>query len=158
MRCALLIGALALAACSEEQPTPKAPVEVAAAQAPRSDAVATPTIELTEAAVRRVCRAAIAHVQGQRPADVAIDGLQGRVVTLSWRAPVDGGRARAQCRTDKDIVAWKPLDRPVAEQNRWMTEPGDPVLRFRIDDQAVTIDTTLPDGATGSDRYEIGQG
>ena len=62
---------------------------------------------------------------------------------------------KAQCRIDGDLVTWKPVDRPTPEQNRWMNQSGDPVTRFVLDGEAVTINTTLPDGTTATETYSV---
>ena len=142
---AIVIGALALAACGERAAAPK-PAETAPVEVKAPDAVA-PTV-LTEADLRRVCRAGLAAVHGQQPLAIDVDGVEGGVVHASWRAPVDGGRMRADCRLQNDLVEWKPLDLPDETLVRWMNQPGDPVIRYVIKGAAITITQTLPDGTT----------
>ncbi|GAA0214343.1 hypothetical protein QOZ96_000867 [Brevundimonas nasdae] len=142
---AIVIGALALAACGERAAAPK-PAETAPVEVKAPDAVA-PTV-LTEADLRRVCRAGLAAVHGQQPLAIDVDGVEGGVVHASWRAPVDGGRMRADCRVQNDLVEWKPLDLPDETLVRWMNQPGDPVIRYVIKGAAITITQTLPDGTT----------
>ena len=67
---------------------------------------------------------------------------------LSWRAPVDGGRMRADCRVEKDLIVWKPLDLPDPTFVRWMNQSDDPVVRYVMDGETITITQTLPDGTT----------
>lgn len=146
-----------LAACQPadkvEAPTP---AETVAATAPVSDGVASaPDGPLSAADLRRVCRAGLAAIHGQTVDAIEIDGLEGPVVNASWRAPVDGGRMRVQCRVDNGLIAWKPVDRPVAEQNRWMNQSGDPVIRYVLKGDVVTINQMLPDGATTTDDYAV---
>ena len=149
---ALVIGALALAACGEREAAPT-PAEKVAAAAKPSDAVKTAPAVLTPADLRRVCRAGLAAIHGQQPGAVAIDGVEGEVVHASWRAPVDGGRMKADCRVEKDLVVWKPLGLPDAAMVRWMNQSGDPVIRYALDGATVAITQTLPDGTT--ERAEL---
>ncbi len=144
-----------MAACGPAAaPVSEAPTE--AVPTPVSDAEAVaPLGPLSAADLRRVCRAGLASVHGQDVDAVQVDSLEGSVVNASWRAPVDGGRMRAQCRVDGDLITWKPVDRPVAEQNRWMNQSGDPVVRFVLEDAAVTVTTTLPDGTISTDEYAV---
>ncbi len=142
---AIVIGALALAACGERAAAPK-PAETAPVEVKAPDAVALTV--LTEADLRRVCRAGLAAVHGQQPLAIDVDGVEGGVVHASWRAPVDGGRMRADCRVQNDLVEWKPLDLPDETLVRWMNQPGDPVIRYVIKGAAITITQTLPDGTT----------
>ena len=155
-RSILLLSAFALAACGERanQPAPT-PAEVVSAAPPESDATPAAPAVLDVANLRRVCRAGLAGIHGQTIGDITIDGLEGDVVNASWRAPVDGGRRRAQCRVEGDLITWKPVDAPTPDQNRWMNQSGDPVTRFVLDGEAITINTTLPDGTTATETYAV---
>lgn len=144
---AIVIGAFALAACGEREAAPT-PAEKVAAAAKPSDAVLTAPEVLNAADLRRVCRAGLAAIHGQPPMAIDVDGVEGGVVHASWRAPVDGGRMRADCRVEKDLIVWKPLDLPDATLVRWMNQADDPVIRYVIDGQAITVTQTLPDGTT----------
>lgn len=150
----IVVSALTLAACGvEADKAAPTPTEVVSATPPASDAeVGAPTV-LTADQLRRVCRAGLAEIHGQGVADIQIDGLEGRVVNASWRAPVDGGRRRAQCRVEGDLITWKPVDATDPGQDRWMNQAGDPVTRFVLDGETVTINQTLPDsGAVADDQ------
>ncbi|MDQ3125585.1 MAG: hypothetical protein M3Q74_08270 [Pseudomonadota bacterium] len=143
---------VALSACGAEAEKVAPSVEAAAPEvsvaAPRTTSVA-----LTDADLRRVCRAGLAAIHGQDENSITIDALDGPIVHVSWRAPVDGGRRRAQCRVDGDLVIWKPVDRTRPEDDRWMNQAGDPVTRFVLDGETVTTNQTLPDsGAVADDQ------
>ena len=144
-----MLAVLTLAACGEraDEAAPT-PAEVVSATPAESDAAPSAPAVLNAADLRRVCRAGLAGIHGQRLGDITIDGLEGEVVNASWRAPVDGGRRRAQCRVEGDLITWKPVDAPTPGQNRWMNQSGDPVTRFVLDGETITINTTLPDGTT----------
>ena len=144
---AIVIGAFALAACGEREAAPR-PAEIAATEVKTSDAVKTAPEVLIPADLRRVCRAGLAAIHGQPPMAIDVDGVEGGVVHASWRAPVDGGRMRADCRVEKDLIVWKPLDLPDESLVRWMNQSDDPVIRYVMDGQAITITQTLPDGTT----------
>jgi hypothetical protein len=150
----ILSGALTLAACGERTDAPApTPAEKVSAVNPASDAEASVPVVLTAANLRRVCRAGLAAIHGQELSAIEIDGLEGQVANASWRAPVDGGRRRAQCRVDGDIITWKPVDAGNPEQDRWMNQSTDPVTRFVLDGDAITVSTTLPDG--GVDKAQM---
>ena len=154
----LTLGLLTLGACGsgEDAAEPSATEQVqAAAATPKSDAEATAPVVLTANQLRDVCQGALAAVHGQRPEAIQVDGLEGEVVKASWPAPVDGGRNTAECRVEGDLITWKPVDAPTPDQNRWMNQSGDPVTRFVLDGDAITINTTLPDGTTATEEYAV---
>ena len=152
----LMLAPFALAACGEraEEAAPT-PAEVVSAAPAESDAAPAAPRVLDAADLRRVCRAGLAGIHGQRLEDISIDGVEGEVVNASWRAPVDGGRRRAQCRVEGDLITWKPADAGDPAQARWMNQSGDPVTRFVLDGDAITINTTLPDGTTATETYAV---
>ena len=151
MRAAVVIAvsALTLAACGAEAGKAAPTLEVVAGPAVTAPP-ATP-VALTDADLRRVCRAGLAAIHGQDENSITIDALNGPIVTVSWRAPVDGGRRQAQCRVDGDLVVWKPVDRTRPADDRWMNEAGDPVTRFVLNGEQVTITQTLPDSGAVAD-------
>jgi hypothetical protein len=151
-----MLALFALAACGERADAPApTPTEKVSAVSPASDAKASVPVVMNAANLRRVCRAGLAAIHGQTFDAIQIDGIEGQIVNASWRAPVDGGRKRGQCRVDADMVTWKPLDLPNPEQNRWMNQSGDPAVRFVLDGDAITINTTLPDGSTATEEYSV---
>ena len=159
MRAAAVIAvtALVLAACGERaEKVAPTPADGVPAVAPAAVAEASALVALTAADLRRVCQAGLAEIHGQGVADIQIDGLEGRIVNASWRAPVDGGRRRAQCRVDGDRVTWKPVDATDPAQDRWMNQAGDPVTRFVLDGETVTINQALPNGGAAANLQ--GQG
>lgn len=155
---AVMLGmTVALAACGERTDAPApTPAEKVSAVNPASDAEASAPVVLTADQLRRVCQAGLAEIHGQGVADIQIDGLNGQVVNASWRAPVDGGRRRAQCRVDGDLITWKPVEPTGPGQARWMNQAGDPVTRFVLDGDTVTINQTLPDGSVVADEQGRG--
>lgn len=158
MRSAAVIAvtALTLAACGERAEKAAPTPEAAAPMAPAVAAPPATPVALTDADLRRVCRAGLAAIHGQDENSITIDALNGPIVNVSWRAPVDGGRRRAQCRVDGDLVVWKPADRTSPIDDRWMNQAGDPVTRFVLDGERVTINQTVPDAGAASD--DQGQG
>ena len=153
-RSIILLSVLALAACGRNDKADEAP---ASPPPPAKDGTAPAPRELTELGLRRVCAAGLAAIHGQQPQAITVEGVRERIVTASWRAPVDGGARRAECRVDGDMVIWKPLDRPDETQNRWMNQAGDPLVRFVATERRITINTTLPDGTTATESYPVAQ-
>jgi len=145
----LTVAIAALAACNQApekaEPTP---TEIVAAEAPVSDAVAQTPAVLTAVDLRRVCKAGLAAIHGQDVAAIELTGIEGDAVNAQWRAPVDGGLMKAQCRAADGLVVWKPLDLPDPASVRWMNESGDPVVRYAMRGDEIEITQTLPDGTT----------
>ena len=152
----LMLTPFALAACGEraEEGAPT-PAEVVSTTPAKTDAAPAAPAVLDAAGLRRVCQAGLAAIHGQQLGDITIDGLDGEIVNASWRAPVDGGRRRAQCRVENNLITWKPADAGNPDQARWMNQSGDPVTRFVLDGEAITINTTLPDGTTAAETYAV---
>ena len=151
MRTALIltVAVAALGACNQApekaEPTPS---EIVAAEAPVSDAVAQTPAVLTAVDLRRVCKAGLAAIHGQEISAIELTGTEGEVLNAQWRAPVDGGLMKAQCRAADGLVVWKPLELPDPASVRWMNEAGDPVVRYAIRGDEIEITQTLPDGTT----------
>ena len=151
MRTALIltVAIAALAACNQTpekaEPTPS---EIVAAEAPVSDAVAQTPAVLTAVDLRSVCKAGLAAIHGQEISAIELTGTEGEVLNAQWRAPVDGGLMKAQCRAADGLVVWKPLELPDPASVRWMNEAGDPVVRYAIRGDEIEITQTLPDGTT----------
>lgn len=147
-----LIGLLAVTACNREAASEPGPAETVSAAAPKTDAVASAPAVLSAVDLRRVCRAGLAAVHGQTFEAVEIEGVTGEVVTAGWRAPVDGGRMRAECRIDNGVIGWRPLDLPDPADSRWMNTATDPVVRYALDGDVVIVTQTSPDGLTEETR------
>ncbi|MGV3580575.1 hypothetical protein [Brevundimonas sp.] len=145
----LTVALTALAACNrapeKAEPTPS---EIVAEKAPTSDAVAQTPAVLTAVDLRRVCKAGLAAIHGQEVSAIEITGIEGQIVNTQWRAPVDGGLMKAQCRAADGMVVWKPLELPDPAAVRWMNEAGDPVVLYAIRGDEIAITQTLPDGTT----------
>lgn len=155
----IVLAVVTLAACGERaEPVAPTPVEDVSALKPDSEATASVPLVLTTDQLSRVCQAGLAAIHGQGVTDIQIEGLEGRIVNASWRAPVDGGRRRAQCRVEGDLVNWKPVEATGPDESRWMNQVGDPVTRFMLDGDAVAINTTLPDGRTTTEEYSLAEG
>lgn len=143
----IVASTFALAACGERaEPAAPTPVETVSAVNPASDAEASVPAAPTADQLRRICQAGLAAIHGQAVAAMQVEGVEHETVNLSWAAPVDGGRRKAQCRVDGDLVTWRPVDATNPEHDRWMNQAGDPVIRFALDGDRVTINQTLPDG------------
>ena len=146
------LGFLTLVACGRSEPEVEAPK---AAPAPVAVASVTPTGPLSETDLRRVCRAGLAAIHGQEPKAIVITGVAGGLVAAEWPAPVDGGRMKAECRTEAARVLWKPLELPEADDIRWMDQAEDPVNTFVIKGDTVAVTQTYPDGTAETAEISV---
>lgn len=144
----------ALAACSQpaEAPAPESAPEIASV----TEASPEP---LDAAGLRQVCGAALAAVNELPAALIEVDGAStvdgAEVVDLSWRAPVDGGRAHAQCRVEGDVVVWRLTELPDPAAEVWRTGLADPIVRYARADDMVTIIQTFPDGTSSQTQVSV---
>ena len=147
------LGFLTLAACGRSEPEAEAPK---AAPAPVvAVAGVTPTGPLPEIDLRRVCRAALSAIHVQEPKAIVITGVAGGLVAAEWPAPVDGGRMKAECRTEAARVLWKPLELPEPDDIRWMDQAEDPVNSFVIKGDVVAVTQTYPDGTADTAEVSV---
>lgn len=155
MTVGMLGGALMLASCGQADEPASAP-----GAATEQTAVIEATPEPLDAAgLRDVCRAALAAVNELPAALIEVDGVStvdaAEVVDLSWRAPVDGGRAHAQCRVDGDVVVWRLTNLPDPAAEVWRTGLADPIVRYARADDQVTIIQTFPDGTSSQVQVSV---
>lgn len=154
----IVMTALTLAACGAEAdkaaPTPEV---VAGPVVPADDAGSAATVVLNGASRQQVCVAGMAAIHGQTidaagfegetVGAVRIDGTDGNIISLSWPAPVDGGRRFADCRIEGDVIQWRPTRPGSGETAAWMNGPADPVTRFTFKGDEILVTQTFADGA-----------
>ena len=156
MRAAAVIagGLLVLGACNAEpQKAEPTPAKTAAPVA--AETAVAPVGELSTVDLRRVCRSGLAAIHGQEPDAIRITSVDGDVVSAQWRAPVDGGVLKAQCRIEGDLVIWKPLGLPDPAAVRWMNQAGDPVNTYALKGDVVTVIVTLSDGTKQQSAFTV---
>jgi hypothetical protein len=97
---ALLLILPTLAACGEgEKAAPKAPTAPAVPTAPTAD-VASVASAAAPANLETACRDVVNRMYGQEDDAVAFTATGERTAQVSWRAPVDGGKLKFECRAD----------------------------------------------------------
>ena len=96
------LAVVALAACGEgaDKAAPKAEAPVAPAAPAMTPA---PTIS-TPADLQTACREAVRRLAGQEGDTVQFRATGSNTATMSWRAPVDGGRQTMTCTVGADGV------------------------------------------------------
>lgn len=153
----IVMTALTLAACGAEADKAAPTTEIVAGPAVSAvDANSAATVVLNETTRRQVCVAGMAAIHGQTidaagfegetVGAVRVDGTDGTVISLSWPAPVDGGRRFADCRIEGDVIQWRPKRPGSGEAAAWMNGPADPVTRFTIEGDEIRVTQTFDDG------------
>jgi hypothetical protein len=153
----IVVTALALAACgAEADKAASTPEVVAAPEVPAVGAGSAATVVLNGTSRQQVCVAGMAAIHGQTidaagvegetVGAVRVDGTDGNIISLSWPAPVDGGRRYADCRIEGDVIQWRPTRPGSGEVAAWMNGPADPVTRFAFEGDEILVTQTFDDG------------
>ena len=98
-----------LTACTPPAEKAEAPAAAAAPEAPAAATAASAPRTLEDA-----CRTAVNMMYGQDGAAVTFEPSGEGVATVTWRAPVDGGRLTFQCTADGDQVSLSHESRQVS--------------------------------------------
>ena len=122
-----------------------------------SQPAAIPAAQLTDADQRRVCRAAIADMNGHPPATVKVVSSNGGIVRVRYARPSDGKLWTNECRIDGRRVNWRTVEAfgPGSGFGRWRSDPMDEVLTYAIDGSDVSITTTFPGEAPATKTYSV---
>lgn len=160
---ALCVG---MGACGEipepDEPNSLSPSS-AAAPADNAARPSAPTIAevepeaLSDADQARVCRAAIADMNGHPPSIVRVISQREGIARLRYRRPADGKAWTNECRVDGDRVIWRTVDAfgPGSGLGRWRTHAADETVQFSIDGSRVTITTTFPGEPPSAATYTM---
>jgi len=154
VRLLIALTGFALAACGSETEAPPAEVSV---PAPPPAVVAPPVsaVALTDASLMSVCTAGLSVIHAQAVSALRPEGVAAGVATLSWPAPVDGGRRYADCRVQNDVIQWRTSGGDASQAGVWSTTEADPVVRFTLQGGEIVLTQTLPGGATNQTRMAI---
>ena len=107
--------------------------------------------------VGRVCRAAIAAINGRDPAIIKVDKIEGGIAYVSYKRPDDGKKWKNRCRLEGKKVIWAAvdLDGPGSGPGRWRNDPADEVITYSIDGDSITITQTFSDGSDMSETVQV---
>lgn len=116
----------------------------------------SPIAELSSDDRKRVCRAAIADMNGHSPDIVKVRASSGDSVVVRYNRPDDGKAWTNECRFEGDRVIWRTIGAfGGTEPGRWRTHPADETIKFALEGSDVTITTSYPDGSGGSKTYTV---
>ena len=127
MRLALIaFGSLALAACggSPETSSNQPPTETASADELTSPPVApVQAVNLSQSDKGRICRAAVASINGRDPGIIQVTRTDGNIVQTRYTRD-DGTVWKHQCRIEAGRVVWAAIDvnGPGTGPGRWRNE------------------------------------
>ena len=131
-----------------------APVIPSMAQVPKAQVEAS---ALSSAQLGRVCRAAIAALNGHSPAIMRIESNENGLASIGYRRPSDGKLWRNQCRVSRDRVLWRTVDAfgPGSGLGRWRTDPADERVTYAISGNRVTIAIDYGDGRPDRETFTV---
>ncbi len=148
----LLVIVTLLGRCSShERPISIAKMEGSAGVAPAQGR------ELDKADQERVCRAAIADMNGHPPRIVRVVNSSKGVVRVRYTRPSDGKVWTNDCRVEGDRVVWRTVDAfgRGSGLGRWRTHPADEVITYTIADDQLSITTTFPGEPPSTETYTL---
>lgn len=118
----------------------------------------SPVAALSDADLGRVCRAAVAALNGRDPAIIKVERVEAGVAHVGYPRPDDGKVWKNDCRAEGDRVVWRAvdLDGPGSGPGRWRTHPDDEIVTYAIDGDTVKVRVGYSDGSGSEEAYTIG--
>lgn len=120
--------------------------------------VATPASPpLSAQDLARVCRAAIAAMNGHKPRIMKVMSNKDGVVRIRYARPSDGELWKNDCRVSGNQVEWRPVDAdgPGSGESRWRSSDYGEKVTFEIKGPKVEITTHYPDSAPETEGFEL---
>lgn len=158
MRFGMLVGALALGACSPASEPQQSVDPVVAANEAAADAMAAAPatdpakaeaevapVAMTTKDMGRVCRAAIATVMGRDPSIIRVTATNGSIVDVRYTRD-DGTVWSNRCRVDSGQVTWAAIEN--GQPGRWRTEDN---ITFSVDGDQITVTESI----MGTETYTV---
>lgn len=148
---------LSLPGCGDAGDSGTAPVANDHLAQSHEDAPPQPAMQLNRADQERVCRTAIADLNGHPPAIVTVTGSNEGIIRLRYARPSDGKLWTNECMIDGGRVVWRTVDAsgPESGPGRWRTDPMDEVLTYSVEGNRIGITTTFPGEAPSTKTYTV---
>lgn len=110
----------------------------------------TSAVTLSDGDFGRVCRAAVAALNGRDPAIIKVERIENGIAHVGYVRPNDGKVWKNQCRVDGNRVVWASVDLngPGTGPGRWRTDAEDEVVTYAVRANTVTVRITYSDGST----------
>lgn len=148
----LLVGLTLLGRCSSDDESASTSIMEAPAES-----VPAKGTQLSRADQERVCRAAIADMNGHPPRIVRVVSSNDGIVRVRYTRPSDGKVWTNECRIEANRVVWRTVDAfgPGSGLGRWRTHPADEVVTYSAEGDKVNITTTFPGEPPSTETYTI---
>lgn len=120
-----------------------------------SDGSTAPALSVSD--IGRVCRAAVAALNGHKPAIMKVVSTEGGLVRVRYSRPSDGKVWTNECRIDGERVIWRTVDAFGAGSGagRWRTDPADETVTYKLEGPTVQITTSYSDGSASTESYTV---
>jgi len=151
----LMAAAIGLGACEQSSPSTAPPSTPATSTSFNATESVSSTVSDDD--LGRICRAAIAALNGRDPQIIKVEAVSAGVAHVAYRRPDDGKLWKNQCRIDGARIAWAAVDLsgPGSGPGRWRTDPADEVVTFKLTGSAVKIRIAYSDGSASEESYDI---
>ena len=105
----------------------------------------------------RVCRAAIAAMNGHKPRILKVMSNKDGVVRIRYARPSDGKLWKNDCRVSGNQVEWRPVDAegPGSGESRWRSSDYGEKVTYKIKGRKVEITTHYPDGPPETEGFRL---
>jgi len=112
---------------------------------------------LSPADLARVCRAAIAAMNGHKPRIMKVVSNKDGVVRIRYARPSDGKLWKNDCRVSGNQVEWRPVDAdgPGSGESRWRSSDYGEKVTYKIKGRKVEITTHYPDGPPETEGFRL---
>lgn len=149
----IFCSAISLCACGQSSQTPPS----APAASPESVKAELPAPVLTDGDLGRVCRGAIAALNGRDPGIIKVETVAAGVAQVAYSRPDDGKRWKNQCRVVGNRVTWAAVDLsgPGTGPGRWRIDPADETVTYSLVGSTVKIRISYSDGSGAEESYTI---
>lgn len=110
-------------------------------------------VKLTEADEGRICRAAIAAINGRQPDIIKVVKRSGEIIRTRYTRD-DGKVWTNECRVSGDKVEWRTfdVDGPGTGPGRWRDEDD---VRFVVSGQSITITQHMDGDFVGKETFTV---
>ncbi|MDZ4066856.1 MAG: hypothetical protein U1E06_08365 [Tabrizicola sp.] len=159
MRATILgaVTAISLTGCGSPSESEKAAAATSTVQPAAPEPAEEPIATISDTDLGRVCRGAVAALNGRDPAIIKVEQIENGVAYVGYERPDDGKVWKNRCRVDGDRVIWASvdLDGPGSGPGRWRTHADDEIVTYALDGPTVKVRIGYGDGSGSEEAYSI---